>query len=124
MIKIEELLVQLEQGDELQKQAADVIRQLSGDLPQNYILVSQKPSQGLLISMATRFRHDFMMPSREEIQQQNQQNQIPDSPFLAFNMTQREKDNLLTSMNQLHEEMVREGFYQPSFENRYVKMKI
>lgn len=118
MVSIESLLAQLEQGDETEKQAADLIRQLSGEMPKNYVLVSKKPTQALLVSMATRFRHDFMGSTREEVLEADK-----DNPFASFAMSQQEKEYLLSTMTQLHEEVVGEGFYHPNLEQRYVKPK-
>lgn len=99
MKKIHEILQQLDEGDELQRQAADLIRNLSGEVPKEFILVSQKPTEELLVSMATRTRHDFLLPSD------------PNNPF---SMSDQARQSILSDMEQLHEEVVGRGFFKPS----------
>ncbi len=76
-----------------------------------HITIPIKPSNGLLFSMAMRYDHSFGMDcdlTDEEILKER-----AEGNFFAGNYkTKREKECIISTMRQLHEEVVGTGFYK------------
>jgi hypothetical protein len=82
------------------------------------VAVPIKPSKGLLNSMAIRYDHGFGMScgmSDKEIEEMRKNEPIMGRQF----RTLRERESMLTTMGQLHEEVVGMGFYQEWKEEEY-----
>jgi hypothetical protein len=75
-----------------------------------YVLVPVKPSPGLLVSMATRYAHDFGLDA--DADEAN-----PSSFQMGYTSDQRA--GLLCIMGQLHQEVVGTGFYSEDREESY-----
>ena len=79
-----------------------------------FVLIPKKPSDGLLMSMAVRYDHGLGCPG------------YYDQPMMVGTNQLTHKQRLegtIRQMSQLHEEVVREGFYGPEREHIYLKMK-
>lgn len=76
---------------------------------EQYIRIPVKPSNELLNSMAIRYDHAFglSLPD-EEIERMRKEYPISGSQY----KTKREKEQILITMKQLHEEVVGQGFYR------------
>ena len=77
---------------------------------EDHIIVPKTPPKGLLESMAMRYNHSFHMECKltdEEILKEREEGNF----FAHQYLTRREKDAILETMRQLHEEVVGEGFY-------------
>jgi len=76
---------------------------------EQYIRIPVKPSNELLNSMAIRYDHAFglSLPD-EEIEIMRKEYPIWGSQY----KTKREKEQILITMKQLHEEVVGQGFYR------------
>ncbi len=79
-------------------------------IPEGYVLVPIKPTDGLLMSMAIRYDHGLGCPGYYD-QPMFKQNDITHDMHL--------KSTLIT-MRQLHEEVVGTGFYSAEREQEYV----
>ena len=75
------------------------------------VVIPTDPSDGLLNSMAMRFDHAFgcgLNMSDDEIEKIKKENPIIKGQFY----TSKEREGLLRTMRQLHEEVVGTGFYK------------
>ena len=71
----------------------------------NHAIVPVQPTTGLLVSMAMRYDHTFIIPASDA--------------FKGLGFTPEQRESLLVTMEQLHEEVVGAGFYNPSREDGY-----
>jgi len=78
----------------------------SREAPEGFAVVPVKPPRGLLVSMALRQNHAFML------------DRDPADP-LSAGVDPSHREATLSSMAQLYEEVVGEGFYAPDKEARY-----
>lgn len=78
----------------------------------DYVLVPIKPTKGLLISMAIRYDHALGWPGYYDIPL------FGIKPEISHN---QRLHSTLTTMSQLHEEVVGTGFYSLDKENGYAK---
>jgi predicted nucleic acid-binding protein len=62
------------------------------------ITIPVEPDRALLASMAMRYRHDFGL------------------------LDKRAQESLISTMRQIHEEVVGKGFYSPQQRERYMRM--
>ena len=62
------------------------------------VSVPVEPDRALLASMAMRYRHDFGLLDKQT------------------------QESIMTTMMQLHEEVIGKGFYSPQQRERYMKM--
>ena len=79
--------------------------------PNSIVSISTTPPKGLLESMAMRYDHAFGLSygmTDEEIQAIKRDYPIMARQYYTF----RERESLLTTMRQLHEEVVGKGFYK------------
>ena len=67
---------------------------------EQYVTVPVEPTPALLVSMAMRYRHDFGIDT-------------DDSSPMSCGLTDRERESILNTMRQIHEEVVGKGFYRP-----------
>jgi hypothetical protein len=75
-------------------------------------MVPEEPSPGLLMSMAVRFDHGLGMPGYYD-----------DPMFNRQGVTHAMRlENALTTMRQLHEEVVGKGFYKREREAQYAEL--
>lgn len=77
--------------------------------PDGYALVPVSPTDGLLASMALRYDHGVFMPAD------------PRASLLPVSEEARTRriNSIITTMRQLHEEVVGAGFYRPESEADY-----
>ncbi len=83
---------------------------LFNKISKNYVIVPVKPPRSLLVSMAMREDHAFGMGfgmSDEDIQKIKDEEPIMANQYY----TSRERECMLSTMKQLHEEVVGKGFY-------------
>lgn len=67
------------------------------------VLIPSLPSDSLINSMCLRYNHAFCLPTKAE----------NDEHVLNTALTEKEKSNIRSTMNQLHEEVTLRGFYKP-----------
>jgi hypothetical protein len=73
-------------------------------VPKDHVLVPVKPTDALLMSMAVRYDHGLGIPGYYDSEL-----------FAASGLTHaRRLEAALTTMRQLHEEVVGKGFYKPA----------
>lgn len=77
-------------------------------VPDGYALVPVKPSRGLLVSMAIRQNHAFLIDLN------------PDDP-LSPGVNPLFRENILASMAQLYEEAIGKGFHSPGRDHAYAE---
>ena len=80
-----------------------IARQLNAQIPNDHlatVVVPRRPPMARLVSMATRYRHDFGL------------DKDPSSP-LSAGLTDKERQVILEMMRQIYEEATGQGFYQP-----------
>lgn len=78
---------------------------------EDHVVVPKKAPRELLSSMAMRYDHSFGMGCNltdNEILEERKNGNI----FANQYMTSRERESLITTMSQLHEEVVGTGFYK------------
>jgi hypothetical protein len=72
-------------------------------VPKGHVIVPVKPTDALLLSMAVRYDHGLGIPGYYD-----------QEVFSASGITHAQRlQAALTTMRQLHEEVVGEGFYRP-----------
>lgn len=80
----------------------------------DYAVIPKKPNRKLLESMALRQNHAFNAPndfgSDEEIERARKSDDFAITARLT--LTSREKESALITMQQIHEEVVGNGFYK------------
>ena len=72
-------------------------------------VVPVEPPRGLLVSMALRSKHDFLMAPQQLYS------------FTIGGTKPEHRENVLSSMRQLHEEVVGTGFWSPDRDAGYVE---
>lgn len=77
---------------------------------ESYAVVPKHPSRGKLASMALRYDHAIFAPKQK----------ILGRDF--YGKTPGEITSVMTTMSQLYEEAVEQGFYQPAKESEYNQM--
>jgi len=75
-----------------------------------FAVVPEKPSRGLLISMALRMDHAFCAPEQSLF------------GMSVFGHTNDYRESVLTTLRQAYEEVVGKGFYHPDGEEHYRSM--
>ena len=70
------------------------------------VIVAVKPSRGLLVSMAVRWAHDFFVPNNN-------------SCGISTGFSPSQRESLINSMSQLHEEVVGSGFWSIERDSDY-----
>lgn len=87
-----------------------LIKFLNSKVLKNYTIVPVNPPRELLVSMAIRDNHGFGFScgfTDEEIREQRKNN-----PMFNYLNTKEERENILSSFRQIHEEVVGTGFYE------------
>lgn len=91
---------------------------VKAEVPADMVLVPREPTPGLLMSMALRYDHGLGMPGYyDDIQQM-----LPEGHPEKGITHARRLESTLTTMRQLHEEVVGAGFYKPEREASYAAM--
>ena len=78
-----------------------------------YVTVPKTPTDGLINSMCMRMHHDFGC-DRQEFE--------TGGIKISAGWTPEEREALASTMRQLYEEVVGEGFYKPEDEDLYAKI--
>ena len=79
-------------------------RALSALKSMGFAVIPKAPTDGLLSSMAMRHRHDFLL------------DKVPGS--ISSGVTPAEREQILNTMRNVHDEVVGEGFYNPIYSSR------
>lgn len=78
-------------------------RRQDASLPKDHVIVPVKPADALLMSMAVRYDHGLGIPGYYD-----------QELFSGSGITHAQRlEAALTTMRQLHEEVVGKGFYKP-----------
>ncbi len=79
-------------------------RRLAASLPKDHVIVPVEPTEALLLSMAVRYDHGLGIPGYYD-----------QELFAGSGITHAQRlQGALSTMRQLHEEVVGKGFYRPS----------
>lgn len=74
-----------------------------------YAIIPKMPTPGLLKSMAIRYDHGLAVPGYYDLEFFNNES----------GMHQQQIEAAISTMKQLHAEVVGEGFYRPELEDKY-----
>lgn len=92
----------------------------SSDVPAGYCLAPIEPSNALLMSMAIRYDHALALPGYyDQFSAFMAKSNTPDGALVHVATHAQRLASTLSTMRQLHEEVVGKGFYNPLDESRH-----